>query len=269
MFAKMGDLCEEKDLNLTFFNRSVTCLSCRNVLLLFKALFKDNFMKYKDIHKAIFKSRPNRFIAICNVDGKDEICHVKNTGRCNELLIPNCTVFLEKSINPVRKTLYDLVAVMKGTVLFNIDSSAPNKVFQEWLKSGSLFNDIKLLKPETVYDKSRFDFYLEHGDKKTFIEVKGVTLEENGVLLFPDAPTERGVKHINELCKAVQEGYEAYIVFIIQTDNAKHFTPNRKTDPQFANTLESAISKGVRVLCLSCKTTAEEITIADYVPVRL
>lgn len=226
-------------------------------------------MKYSNIHKAVFKSRPNRFIAICDLDGVEQICHVKNTGRCRELFVPDCTVYLEKSENPERKTAYDLVAVMKGSELFNIDSSAPNKVFGEWLGSGGLFDDITLIKPEETYKNSRFDFYVEHGENKAFIEVKGVTLEENGVLLFPDAPTQRGVKHIYELCDALENGYESYIAFIIQTEKASFFTPNRRTHPEFAAALEYAGKRGVKILCLSCKTAPDSLEIADYVPVIL
>lgn len=226
-------------------------------------------MKYSNIHKAVFKSRPNRFIANCILNGAEVIAHVKNTGRCKELLIPECTVYLEKSNNPSRKTEYDLVAVTKGEELFNIDSSAPNKIFGEWLEKGALFTNTTLIKPESAYKKSRFDFYVEHGDKKAFIEVKGVTLEENGVLLFPDAPTQRGVKHIYELCDALQDGYESYIAFIIQTEKAKYFTPNRKTHPEFADALEYAKSKGVKILCLSCNVTPDTIEAKDYVPIKL
>ncbi len=226
-------------------------------------------MKYINIKKAIFISRPNRFTALCELDGEHATCHVKNTGRCRELLIPGCTVYLEESSNKERKTKYDLVSVMKGSELFNIDSQAPNTVFGQWLTTGALFSDIILIKPETKYKNSRFDFYIEHGEKKTFIEVKGVTLEENGVLLFPDAPTERGVKHIYELCDAVADGYEAYIAFIIQTEKADCFMPNRRTHPEFANALAYAKDKGVSIICLSCSVTPDTICIKSSVPVKL
>ena len=226
-------------------------------------------MQYKNIKKATFLSRPNRFIAICSIDGKDEICHVKNTGRCRELLIGGAAVFLEESDNKERKTKYDLVAVLKGDALFNIDSQAPNKVFYEWLLKGRLFDDISFIKPEYKYKNSRFDFYVEHGKEKTFIEVKGVTLEEDGVLLFPDAPTERGLKHIEELCNAMNEGYEAYIVFVVQTEKAKYFTPNKKTHISFANALKEAEKKGVKIISLSCEAMPDSLEIKDFVPVRL
>ena len=226
-------------------------------------------MQYKNILKGVFINRPNRFIAICEIDGIKEVCHVKNTGRCKELLIPGATVFLEKSENPERKTKYDLVAVLKDDKLFNIDSQAPNKVFYEWIKKGGLFDDVSLIKPEYKYKNSRFDFYVEYEDKKAFVEVKGVTLEDNGVLLFPDAPTLRGEKHINELISALEEGYEAYIVFIIQTEKAKYFTPNKKTQPSFAEVLKAAEEKGVRIVCLNCHTKADFLEIKDFVSVKL
>ncbi len=226
-------------------------------------------MTYENIKKATFKSRPNRFIAMCELDGVEVVCHVKNTGRCRELLTPNCVVYLEESSNPQRKTKYDLVAVMKGEELFNIDSGAPNKVFGEWLAEGGLFEDTLLIHPETTYQKSRLDFYVEHGDKKTFVEVKGVTLEEQGVLLFPDAPTERGVKHIYELCRAIEDGYEAYIAFVVQTEKAKYFTPNRETHPEFAEALAYAKEKGVKVMCVNCHTTPHSLKIKDFVEVKI
>ncbi len=226
-------------------------------------------MLYKNIQQAVFLERPNRFIAICSIDGERVVCHVKNTGRCRELLVPGCTVYVEPSQNRQRKTPYDLVSVMKGGRLFNIDAQAPNKVFHEWLCGGGLFKDITLIRPETVYHNSRLDFYVEHGERRAFIEVKGVTLEEEGVLLFPDAPTERGVKHIHELCKAKAEGYDAYIAFVIQTEHADIFMPNRKTHPAFAEALALAEQKGVRILCVNCHTTPDSLSIWKSVPFDL
>ena len=226
-------------------------------------------MHYKNIIEGIFISRPNRFIAICEIGGIKEVCHVKNTGRCRELLIPGATVFLVESENPERKTKYDLVAVLKNENLFNIDSSAPNKVFYEWLKKGGLFDEVSLIKPEYKYKNSRFDFYVEYKNKKVFLEVKGVTLEENGVLLFPDAPTLRGEKHINELISALSEGFESYIVFIIQTEKAKYFTPNKKTHPAFAEALKTAEEKGVKIICFNCHTKEDALRIKDYIPFKL
>ncbi len=226
-------------------------------------------MKYYNIKNATFLSRPNRFIAICEVDGKEEICHIKNTGRCRELLINGASVYLEESKNPKRKTKLDLVAVEKGKLLINVDSYAPNIVFGEFLKDGGLFSDITFIRPETKYKNSRFDFYIEYADKKAFIEVKGVTLEENGVLLFPDAPTERGVKHIFELCEAKSEGYDAYIVFVVQMKNAKYFTPNRKTQPAFADALIYAKEYGVNVLAYTCNVTHDSISIKNELTIKI
>ncbi len=225
-------------------------------------------MIYENVKKATFLSRPNRFIAVCEIDGKKENCHVKNTGRCRELLIPGATVYIDKSKNSERKTKYDLIAVEKGDILINIDSSAPNKVFEEWLSSGGLFEDPITIFPEKKYKKSRFDFYIIKGNKKIFIEVKGVTLEENGVLLFPDAPTERGVKHIYELCEASDEGYDSYIAFIIQMEKAEYFTPNRKTHSEFADALIYAKDHGVNILCYSTYVTPELIKINTPIPIK-
>ncbi len=222
-------------------------------------------MKYKSIKEGIFLSRPNRFIANIEIDGQVQVCHVKNTGRCKELLVPGARVFVEESDNPLRKTRYDLVSVFKGDKLFNIDSSAPNKIFGEWVKSSGFFGENIFVKPESKYKNSRFDFYIETQDRKIFVEVKGVTLEENGVLMFPDAPTERGVKHINELMECVKEGYEGYIAFIIQTDAAKYFTPNKKTHKAFADALTEAEKGGVGIICLCCNVTKDEITAKEHV----
>lgn len=226
-------------------------------------------MKYKNIKEGIFISRPNRFIAYVNIDGKEEICHVKNTGRCKELLIPGVTVYLEESDNKDRKTKYDLVSVMKGDKLFNIDSSAPNKVFGEWAINSGEFGCVTYFKPECRYKNSRFDFYMETDKHKIFVEVKGVTLEKNGVLMFPDAPTERGVKHLRELINCTKEGYKAYAVFVIQTDSAKYFTPNADTHPEFAKALSDAKREGVNILCMTCDVCMDEICIKDKVKVKL
>lgn len=225
-------------------------------------------MEYQNIKSARFLQRPNRFIAYIDIDGKQEICHVKNTGRCKELLFQGATVYVQPSDNPKRKTPYDLIAVRKGERIINIDSQAPNKVFAEWLINKGDLGEIKLLKQESVYGRSRFDFYLEASEKKIFVEVKGVTLEENGVALFPDAPTERGLKHINELVKALKEGYEAYLVFIIQMKNIRYFTPNYRTHQAFGDALEDTIQQGVKVIALDCEVTADSITASDYVEVR-
>ena len=165
-------------------------------------------MKYNKVEQGIFQKRPNRFIAHVEINGKEEVCHVKNTGRCRELLVPGALVFLEESDNPKRKTKYDLIAVEKGNRLINMDSQIPNKVVEEWLKEGNLFGKEAKVRREVVYGNSRFDLYIESGERKIFMEVKGVTLEENNVVRFPDAPTQRGVKHIQELEKCIKEGYE-------------------------------------------------------------
>lgn len=226
-------------------------------------------MKYNNIKKAKFINRPNRFIANIEVDGKVEVCHVKNTGRCKELLIENVDIFVQEFDNSNRKTKYDLISVYKGDRLVNIDSQVPNKVFHEWLKKGLLFNDIKLIKPEFKYNNSRFDFYVETEHKKILMEVKGVTLEEDGIVLFPDAPTERGLKHINELIDCLEEGYVAYVVFIIQMKDVFYFTPNYNTHKAFGETLKKAREKGVNIIALDCKITEDSIEVEDLVDIKL
>ena len=226
-------------------------------------------MIYKNIQKARFLNRPNRFIAHIDIDGKTEVCHVKNTGRCKELLTENATVLVQESDNPNRKTKYDLISVLKGEKLINMDSQIPNKVFGEWAQNSGFFGKINFLKAEKTFENSRFDFYIETDNDKIFVEVKGVTLEQDGVVMFPDAPTERGVKHINELCRCIDNGYKAYIFFIIQMDNVKYFTPNRKTHPQFADALKAAAEKGVGVYALDCKVSENSIAADKFVEVRL
>ncbi len=224
-------------------------------------------MKYENIVKGEFLERPNRFIAICNIDGKKEICHVKNTGRCKELLISGCTVYLEKSNNPNRKTKYDLIAVQKGERLINMDSQVVNRVAIEYLSS--IFEDIIYIKPEYKYGNSRLDIYVETKFEKILVEVKGVTLENDGVVRFPDAPTERGIKHLKELQKAVTEGYRAVALFIVQMDNVLYFEPNRKTHPQFADSLKEAQENGVEVMAFDCKITPDSIAIKNPVEIKL
>ena len=226
-------------------------------------------MRYRDIHKAIFISRPNRFIAKVELNGKEEIVHVKNTGRCRELLVPGCTVYLEKSGNAARRTAYDLVAVQKGELLINMDSQAPNKVFGEWAERGSFRKDLTLLKTETVWGRSRFDFYWEAGEEQGFVEVKGCTLEENGLALFPDAPTERGVKHLEELVLAQQEGYLCTICFVLQMKGCHSFRPNEITHPEFADALRKAAQAGVRIVAMDCIVTPDSLEIDQSVPVDL
>jgi len=226
-------------------------------------------MKYDNTYEGIFISRPNRFIAVVDIDGKESICHVKNTGRCRELLIPGVKVILTKSNDLSRKTEYDLISVYKGEKLINIDSIAPNKVFGEWIRKGSFFDGITLIRPERTFGASRFDYYIECGSRRIFVEIKGVTLEENGTVLFPDAPTERGIKHINELIKAKEEGFGAYIFFIIQMKDCTCFTPNKKMHPQFAEALSDASTKGVNICALNCNVYKDGLDIDGFIDVRL
>lgn len=214
-------------------------------------------------------SRPNRFIAMAELCGEPVVCHVKNTGRCKELLVPGAAVLLEESDNPARKTKYDLVSVYKGERLINMDSQAPNKICGEWLLNNPLFPGVTLIKPECRFGDSRLDFYLEYSGKKAFVEVKGVTLEEDGVVLFPDAPTERGVKHLKELIACVAAGYEAYAVFVIQMEGVRYFCPNEKTHPAFSAALKAAQTAGVRVLAFDCRVEPDTVTAGTMVEVRL
>ena len=212
-------------------------------------------MRYKNIHKGIFINRPNRFIAEVEIDGAPEICHVKNTGRCKELLLPGAVVYLTKSDNPNRSTKYDLVAVEKetgsGNLLINMDSYAPNLAFGEYLRQGKFLSAVNV-KAESRFGASRFDFYVESVERKAFIEVKGVTLEEDGVAMFPDAPTERGVKHLNELAACALTGYDAYLVFVIQMEGMSYFTPNYKTHAAFGEALARVMDLGVHVAAFDC-----------------
>lgn len=226
-------------------------------------------MKYENVVKGRFVSRPNRFIAYVDIDGEVQKVHVRNTGRCRELLTDNAQVYLVKSNNPERSTAYDLVAVKKGDRIINMDSQAPNKAVEEWLYKGELFPDVVMIRPETIYKNSRFDFYVETTKEKIFIEVKGVTLEQEDVALFPDAPSERALKHVNELIGAVKEGYKAYVLFVVQMKNVKYFTPNRITQPAFANALSAAREAGVEVLAYDCQVEPGSMKVDMPVPVRL
>jgi len=226
-------------------------------------------VQYNNIKKALFLSRPNRFIARIEIDGKEEICHVKNTGRCKELLLPRASIYVQERQNKRRKTKYDLISVYKHERLINIDSQAPNKLFHEWVLASNYFKDIQLIKPEAKYQNSRFDFYLETSDRKIFVEVKGVTLEEDGVAMFPDAPTERGVRHLHELGSSIKEGFEAYVFFVIQMKGVRYFTPNIKTHPAFAEALAKAAKQGVQVLAFDCEVTRNAITPGEMVDCKL
>lgn len=224
-------------------------------------------MNYNNVVKGEFQDRPNRFIANVIINGKTEVCHVKNTGRCKELLVKGATVYLQKSDNPNRKTQYDLIAVQKGERLINMDSRIANDVAVEYIFE--LFDNITFVKPECKYGNSRFDIYVETKTDKIFVEVKGVTLENDGVVCFPDAPTERGIKHLKELQKAVTEGYKAYVLFVVQMDNVQHFEPNRDTHPEFAETLKEVSENGVNVLAYQCEVTPESIKIKKQIPVKI
>ena len=226
-------------------------------------------MTYTNTHRGTFIARPNRFIAHVEIAGKLEIAHVKNTGRCKELLIPGAEVIVQKSDNPVRKTQYDVLAVWKKRRLINIDSSAPGKVFLEYLQSGQFIKGITHIKPEAKYGDSRFDFYVEAGARKIFIETKGVTLEEDGIVLFPDAPTERGVKHLNELRRCMAGGYEAQVVFVVQMRDVRYFTPNNQTHPAFGDALIAAKQAGVEVLAFDCRVAEDSLSIHQPVPIQL
>ena len=215
-------------------------------------------MKYENIFRAEFLERPNRFIARVRLEGKTETVHVKNTGRCRELLVPGCEVWLTCPDSPGRKTKYDLVAVRKGTgVLFNIDSQAVNKVALEWLRR----QEWDEIRPEYTYGASRIDFFMRKGNEKYLMEVKGCTLEREGTGYFPDAPTERGTKHIHELMRAAAEGYKAILAFVIQMDGIGEVLPNRETDPVFAEAMEEASRGGVRILFLPCHVEPDTLTV--------
>ena len=232
-------------------------------------------MKYKGrIKEGVFLSRPNRFIAYVMVDGREEKCHVKNTGRCRELLVPGCKVYLEESENPNRSTRFDLVATEKkigdSSILINMDSQAPNSVVEEWLRKGELFGEKIEVKREVTYSDSRFDFSItDESGRITFLEVKGCTLEKNGVVMFPDAPTERGVKHVKELIKAKKEGYGAYILILVQMCGVKYFVPNWDTHPAFGEALREAERNGVVILCYDSIVTSDSITLFKSVPIVL
>ena len=226
-------------------------------------------MTYSNISGAVFVDRPNRFIAHVALDGPPQVCHVKNTGRCRELLVPGARVLVQRIDKPGRKTDLDLIGVWKGQRLINMDAAAPNRVFAEWALAGGFLPGLTLLKAEAVHGDSRFDFYLEAGPRRGFVEVKGVTLEEDGVVRFPDAPTERGVKHLRGLERCVQEGYQAWAVFVIQMEGVRHFSPNWATHPQFGQALIQAQSAGVRLLAMDCHVTETSLAIRAQVPIKL
>lgn len=226
-------------------------------------------MKYDNMQSGHFIDRPNRFVAHVETDGREEIVHVKNTGRCAELLKPGAVVYVQDSQNKKRKLRWDLITVEKEGLMVNMDSQAPNKVVREWLEAGNLLRDITLIKPEYTYGNSRIDLYVEAAGRKILIEVKGVTLEENGVARFPDAPSERAVKHVKELEEAVRDGYDAYVFFVVQMQGMRYFTPNTDTHPEFGEALLKAEEKGVHVLAYECDVTEDSICLAKEIPVVL
>ena len=225
-------------------------------------------MHYGNMVEGRFLARPNRFIAHVEIGGKTEICHVKNTGRCRELLPPGARVWCQKSDNPNRKTAFDLISVEKGERIINMDSQAPNKAAMEWLAGGGL-GSIENLRAETTHGDSRYDFSFVQDGRPCFLEVKGVTLENDGVCAFPDAPTERGVKHIRGLIEAVREGCGGFILFVIQMADVKYLRPNDETDPAFGKALREAAEAGVTVLAMDCGVTPDTMEIRLPVLVKL
>lgn len=231
-------------------------------------------MKYREIIKGFFISRPNRFIAHIDIDGADTVVHVCNTGRCRELLVPGATCYLSVSDNPTRKTKYDLIGVEKmtpnGLIPINMDSYAPNKAVHEWLLAGGLGLDVSDVRPEVKYGDSRFDFYFKKGKRPCFLEVKGVTLEKDGVVSFPDAPTVRGLKHIYELIDAHNNDYDSYIVFVVQMTGMKYFTPAADIHPEFKEALKQAHEAGVNIIAVECDVSPDSMTINNrFLEVKL
>ncbi|MCI9272643.1 MAG: DNA/RNA nuclease SfsA [Clostridiales bacterium] len=226
-------------------------------------------MRYSRICSGVFVSRPNRFLAMVEIDGEIQACHVKNTGRCKELLTEGAALYLQCSDNANRKTQYDVIAVQKGDILINMDSQAPNRAAEEWIKQGGLLPQVTLLKPETRFEDSRLDFYVETANRRMYVEVKGVTLEADGLALFPDAPTQRGIKHIRHLCRCVENGDEAMLLFVVQMKGVRGLSPNDATHPQFGDALREAKRKGVRIEARDCIVTPDSMTIADEIPVYL
>ena len=225
-------------------------------------------MEYQRMVPGVFLERPNRFVAHIEIDGTRQVCHVKNTGRCRELLPAGASVWCQESTNPNRKTKYDLIAVQKGQRIINMDSQAPNAAVKEWLQSGGL-GMISDLKAEVKHGDSRFDFAFTKDGLPCFLEVKGVTLENDGICAFPDAPTQRGAKHIRGLTALAQAGYGAYILFVIQMSGVTYLHPNDVTDPDFGAALREAAANGVNVLAVDCAVTSDSMTIQNFVPIQL
>lgn len=225
-------------------------------------------MHYNNMVPGVFLRRPNRFIAHIEIGGKEEICHVKNTGRCRELLPAGAQVWCEVSDNPNRKTKYDLITVKKGDRLINMDSQAPNAAAKEWLLAGGL-GQIENLKAETTHGQSRFDFSFTKDGRQCFLEVKGVTLENDGICAFPDAPTQRGAKHLTELARLSRQGYGAYVLFVIQMEDVKFLHPNDDTDPAFGKALREAAAAGVNILAMDCQIAQNAMIIQNPVKIQL
>ena len=226
-------------------------------------------MRYGEVKRGRFLARPNRFVAHVELEGERVVCHVKNTGRCRELLTSGAAVYLERAENPARKTPYDLIAVEKGDLLINMDAQAPNKVFGEWAAAGRFLPGLTALRPEFTWEDSRFDFRLEDHLGPCFVEVKGVTLEQDDLALFPDAPTERGVKHLRGLRRAVEQGYRAAVFFVVQMKGPRLFRPNDGTHPAFGQALREAAAAGVGVYAWDCAVTPESLTLDAPVEVAL
>ena len=229
-------------------------------------------MRYNNIVKADFKKRINRFVAECDIKGENIKVHVKNTGRCKELLKENAFVYLQKSDNPNRKTASDLISVYKGKELFNMDSQVPNRLVKEAIENGNIklegFDEDMIIKPETKYGNSRLDFFIQNKNRKAYVEVKGVTLEENGIAMFPDAPTVRGIKHIRDLIDALKEGNDAYLIFVIQFRGSKYFTPN-PSHKDFIEALKDAKNSGVNILAFECFVSMDEVKVVHEIEVKL
>ena len=226
-------------------------------------------MRYTRCREAVFLARPNRFIAQVMLDGREISVHVKNTGRCGELLLPGARVILSQGNNPARKTKYDLVAVWKGELLVNLDAQAPNMLAAEYLPRSGLFAPDVLIRPEYTHGDSRFDFYMEDAGRRNLMEVKGVTLEEHGHAFFPDAPTQRGVKHINGLIRALEEGYESWLFFVVQMEGMTAFSPNDRTHPAFGEALRRANEAGVHLLVMGCHVDTDGAEITYPIPILL
>jgi len=268
LFAGEGKICK-RTLEVSGRNEETALTKQKKTFILWMEFLRgDEEMRlYEKVIPGIFLERPNRFIARVRTEEGEEICHVKNTGRCRELLVPGAQVYLAVSDGQKRKTRCDLIAVQKGKRLINMDSQSPNKAALEAIPR--LFPGVTRIIPEKTVGQSRLDFYLEAGERKIFMEVKGVTLEEEGVALFPDAPTERGIKHLEELIRLKEEGYETALLLVIQMKGVSCFSPNKKTHPQFAEGLKKAGGAGVQIMAFDCRVTPDSMVLDERVEIRL